>query len=324
MTDERGMLQFCHHADPDPDSGYTVDDNARALIVALNSREDDRIEYALRYTKFLVASQRESGDWCNWWLPKRGFVTDIDSNDSLGRAFLASSLGVLADVDEVSAMCRSMVIKALPIIKHLRSPRSVAYTLMGCSKLIEVTDFERDVYNLAQQEGTLLTNLYFQNRSTRWRWFEDRFTYCNAALPHALFAYYSIKADKRALSAAEESLRFIADKLFARGFLNIVGNKGWWVRDGEMALFDQQPVDACSLTLACLKAYEVTGHAEYREMSDLAYSWYTGKNIVNLSLYNQETGGCHDGLTPDGLNLNQGAEAILSLLLSNQAMEGNK
>ena len=90
MTDERGMLQFCHHADPDPDSGYTVDDNARALIVALNSREDDRIEYALRYTKFWLrhSVRAEIGAIGG---SKRGFVTDIDSNDSLGRAFLASS-----------------------------------------------------------------------------------------------------------------------------------------------------------------------------------------------------------------------------------------
>ena len=219
-------------------------------------------------------------------------------------------------------MCRSMVIKALPIIKHLRSPKC-SHTLMGCSKLIEVTDFERDVYNLAQQEGTLLTNLYFQNRSTSWRWFEDRFTYCNPVLPHALSLITASRQIKERL-VQPRSLYGYRRQAFCQGFLNIVGNKGWWVRDGEMALFDQQPVDACSLILACLKAYEVTGRAEYREMSELAYSWYAGKNIVSLSLYNQETGGCHDGLTPDGLNLNQGAEAILSLLLSNQAMGENK
>lgn len=326
MSDECGMLQFARASIPDPSSGYTVDDNARALIVALQSDWEDRAGYALRYARFLFRAQRSEGDWCNWLLPERGFVNDIDSDDSMGRAFLACSLGVSADInEELQFLCRQMVMKALAAAKNLKFPRSMAYTLIGCSNLIKgFPEYSRESFELARRMGQNLTNLYFRNRVAHWRWFEDRLTYCNAILPHALFAFYSVKSDKKTLNAAQDSLRFLGDRLFAQGYLNVVGNRGWWVRGGEIPLFDQQPIDACSLVLACQQAYEVTSRNEFREMGEMAYSWYSGKNILGMPLYNRESGGCHDGLTPDGLNANQGAEAVLSLLLANQAMTGTK
>ena len=330
MSDERGILQFACGSTPDPRSGYTVDDNARALIVALQSDSDweDRREFALRYARFLYQAQRSGGDWCNWFLPGRGFVDDIDSNDSIGRAFLACSLGVSADEDideELRLICRQMIVKALPLVKGLKYPRSLAYALIGCCKLVDnFPEYSQQSFELAKWAGEKLTNLYFRNRVAHWRWFEDRLTYCNAILPHALFEYYSLKSDSKILNAAQNSLRFLSDRLFERGYLSVVGNRGWWVRGGEIPLFDQQPVNAGSLVMACRQAYAVTGRNEFRETGELAYAWYSGKNILEMPLYNQETGGCHDGLNSDGLNANQGAEAFLSLILSTQAMSNNK
>ena len=323
MSDERGMLQFARAGIPDPDSGYTVDDNARALIVVLQADSDwqDRSGLALRYARFLYQAQRSGGEWCNWWLPGRGFVTDIDSTDSLGRAFLACSLGAAAADEKVRRQCRSMVTNSFARIKNLQYPRSLAYALIGCSNLIHsFPEYSRPSYELARRFGESLTNLYLRNHTAQWRWFEDRLTYCNAVLPHALFACCSLKPDPKFLNAAQDSLLFLGDRLFSRGYLNVVGNRGWWVRGGAMPLFDQQPVDACSLVLACRAAYEVTGRDEFRQMGKTAYSWYYGKNILEIPLYNQESGGCHDALTSEGLNANQGAEAVLSLLLSAQAI----
>jgi hypothetical protein len=64
MTDETGILQFskCHH--PDRNSGYTLDDNARALIVAL-SMGDEGYPLAQIYTHYLQRSWRENGKWSN-------------------------------------------------------------------------------------------------------------------------------------------------------------------------------------------------------------------------------------------------------------------
>ena len=48
MTDNFGMFQFAKLTDPDPDSGYTLDDNARALIVATRYYEKHKNATALK------------------------------------------------------------------------------------------------------------------------------------------------------------------------------------------------------------------------------------------------------------------------------------
>jgi hypothetical protein len=87
-----------------------------------------------------------------------------------------------------------------------------------------------------------------------------------------------------------------------------------------MPCYDQQPVDACSMTLAYASAFRATGNNQYRPLAELAYDWYRGNNVNRVSLYDPASGGCCDALTPEGVNLNQGAESLLSLLLSQQAI----
>jgi hypothetical protein len=165
-----------------------------------------------------------------------------------------------------------------------------------------------------------LLNLYELNRSTSWHWFEDRMTYCNAVLPHALFGFYAVSEDGKVLTAAKNTLNFLANSLFQKGYLNIVGNRGWWLKKNQIPPYDQQPVDAASVVLACLQAYAVTAEREYIETAKLAYDWYWGKNINNVPLYNEKTEGCHDALVPNGVNLNQGAEAVISFLMAHQVL----
>lgn len=41
-----------------------------------------------------------------------------------------------------------------------------------------------------------------------------------------------------------------------------------------------------------------------------------GRNDLRLPVYDSTTGGCRDGLHPDRLNQNEGAESTLAFLLS--------
>ncbi|MEA4933527.1 MAG: glycosyltransferase, partial [Lawsonibacter sp.] len=52
------------------------------------------------------------------------------------------------------------------------------------------------------------------------------------------------------------------------------------------------------------------------ERAKTCYSWYRGKNSKGLSLIDNETGGCYDAITAEGLNLNQGAESIVSFWIA--------
>ena len=59
----------------------------------------------------------------------------IDSDDSMGRAFLACFLGQ-SILMKTAALCQ-MVVKALSEVKNLKHPRSMAYLLIGCSNLVQ-------------------------------------------------------------------------------------------------------------------------------------------------------------------------------------------
>jgi hypothetical protein len=97
---------------------------------------------------------------------------------------------------------------------------------------------------------------------------------------------------------------------------SFVGNKGWQKKSGEGAQFDQQPIDACGMVEALKSAFRVTGEKEYLNDMRLAFDWFLGVNDIGEPLYDFGTGGCADGLTHAGVNLNQGAESTLSCLLS--------
>jgi hypothetical protein len=54
------------------------------------------------------------------------------------------------------------------------------------------------------------------------------------------------------------------------------------------------------------------------------FSWFLGKNDLGLPLYDATTGGCRDGLHPDRINENQGAESTLSFLMALLEMQATK
>lgn len=321
MTDRTAIIQFAVQDQPDRKSGYTVDDNARALLVALKMEDEKGEELAKIYIRFLKDSFLPEGRWRNLKLGAK-WLADLDSEDCQGRAFLACSIAAASDHEEISGLAFPMLEKTLPAVSRLQFPRAKAYALLGLINSISL--FGRKGEQLAEMAGEHCENLiYLYNRckGKGWYWFEDTITYCNGIIPQALFAYYCYCSDRRAYLTARESFSFLCDHLFAKGYLNIVGNRGWWRRGEKIPKFDQQPVDACSMLLACQEAYLATGDKAYRDLAQLAYQWYLGKNINKLPLYNKETGGCYDALTPEGVNLNQGAEALLSWLYSGQMMK---
>jgi hypothetical protein len=71
----------------------------------------------------------------------------------------------------------------------------------------------------------------------------------------------------------------------------------------------------------CKAAYLVTKDEEYLKPMKISFEWFLGANDGNRNLYDFVTGGCYDGLTRTGVNLNQGAESTLCFLLSLLSMK---
>ncbi len=161
----------------------------------------------------------------------------------------------------------------------------------------------------------LLDN-YKLESSSDWRWFESYLTYVNGRLPQALFKAYENMNVKKYLQIAKESFDFLLGVGMIDEKFVPVGNNGWYSKGRERAMYDQQSIEASCMVEAALDAFRVTGDEKYRRTAQDVFDWFLGKNSQGVVVYNPETGGCYDGITPQGLNLNQGAESTVSYLLA--------
>jgi len=324
MTDETGMLQHAIFTVPNYREGYTTDDNARALMVsalleALGNEES--LKLASRYLAFIwYAFNMETGRFRNFMDYQRNWLEEGGSDDSHGRTLWA--LGTVlgrSNTPALHSMAGWVFEQSLPAILNTTSPRAWAFALIGIQEYLQRFAGDRRASQVREELSGRLLTLYQNHRSNEWRWYEDRLTYCNAALPHALLLCGQAIPNAAMSEAGLESLSWLADLQRAdaegRHFVPI-GSNGFYPQGGERARFDQQPVEAQAMVSACLEAYRITGDKRWRKEARRAFEWFLGRNDLKLPIYDPTTGGCRDGLHPDRPNENQGAESTLAFLQS--------
>jgi hypothetical protein len=103
-----------------------------------------------------------------------------------------------------------------------------------------------------------------------------------------------------------------------------IGSNGFFTEGKEKARFDQQPIEACVTISACLETYRLTREERWLQEAEQAFRWFMGKNDLQVSLYDAATGGCKDGLHPDRVNENEGAESTLSFLMALLEMQATE
>jgi hypothetical protein len=346
LTDDTGIFQHTKFGIPDRSKGYTSDDNARALIAAVmlyKSRKDiESLDLIHTYLSFIHHAQNEDGSFRNFMDYNRLFVEERGSEDCLGRCLwaLGFTLSEASVPDNLHNTCRYMINQALPHIQQLKSPRAMAYTVIGLTYMLETPNsltysfpyprVEQDDPSflpreqIAKQVEELAWRLHTQYQHYRgegWHWFEDSITYGNAMLPWALFKASRLSYREELLRTAKESLDFLASITFSNeGYFKPIGSHGWLERNGEPALYDEQPIEACEMLLACFEAYKTLGNKTYFIQASLCYDWFQGHNSRNESLIDPQTGGCYDGIHAVGLNLNQGSENIVSYCIAHLVM----
>ncbi|SHE74471.1 glycosyltransferase [Desulforamulus putei] len=322
LTDDTGMFQHAKYGVPDPTRGYTTDDNARALIMAVMLYErfgqEKYLALVYRYLSFVLNAQNREGRFKNFMGYNRDFMEESGSEDCFGRCLwaLGYTLASAKTPRNVKDTCRYLLQKALPHVASLRWPRAKAYSLIGLTCL-DMQETEEHVRNLAAS----LAKQYEEHRDDNWNWFEDRLTYSNAVLPWSLLAAYRVSGEQRLLDIARESLAFLERITFGEGYFKPVGCHGWFLKGQPRAEYDEQPLEACEMLLAYLEAYRITSHKRYLDRARKCLAWYHGYNSKGLCLIDPETGGCYDGITEKGLNLNQGAESIISYFIACLALD---
>ena len=343
MTDEVGLLQHAYFTVPNYWEGYTTDDNARALTVAVFLEEvgtesrtapirpgkadlllgeggtSEAHELAARYLAFLwYAFNPSVGRFRNCLPYDRRWREEVGSEDCHGRALWG--LGTVIGRAQHTGLCGAasrLFDAALPAVAAFTSPRAWAFTLLGIQEYLRRFAGDRAARSLREVLAERLLKLYRDNAAADWQWFEDRLTYCNAALPHALLVSGHALGREEMVAAALQSLEWLAALQKARrGHFVPIGSNGFYARGGERARFDQQPIEAQAMISACLAAQAVTGRASWGEYAQMAFDWFLGRNDLGQSLYDPQTGGCRDGLHPDRCNQNQGAESTLAFLHS--------
>lgn len=317
-----GIWQHTRYAEPWVEHGFSIDDQARGLIVgawlqrlALQPPEwmtlpdaefpARLIEICLQY---IEAAQLEDGRFHNFRSAEGAWLDEVGSEDSHGRTVWALwTLIQTLPTSEWAGRARRLLENALPHARTIRSPRAIAFMALADENHARLLHFGRE-----------LTELYEATRAPDWRWFENYLTYENPRLPQALLLCGVRTRTPQWVKYARESFEFLAQTTFAEtGYFNAVGTEGWFVRGRTRAVFDQQPVCAGATVEAFLDAWQAFDqYKPFLQYAARALMWFHGDNINQIALYDPETGVVYDGLNALGVNLNRGAESVLSYLLA--------
>jgi uncharacterized protein YyaL (SSP411 family) len=313
--------------EPDEEFGMCTDDVARALIVDLLQRRTLGWEAvspsAHRSLTFLAAAFDPSlGSFRNFRDANGEWLVEVASQDSQGRALLA--LGTAArDAPEVAMRvdAQSLLAAAVAGARRLTSPRAIASALLGCDAALAAGMSGETQRTFALLAGRLRAAFAELDLDGEWPWPEETLTYENALLPHALIVAGRRLDDARLRSVGLHVLDWlIAAQTSRRGIFTPIGSDGWWTRGMTRGQFDQQPIEATAMILTAAAAYETTQDPGYLRSAEAAYAWFLGDNDAGLAVADVLTGGCHDGLSEDHVNVNQGAESTLMWLTALETM----
>ena len=326
MTDSTGIFQHALYTVPDFHHGYCTDDNARAFILCCllddlggKPARDSLNGLSTTYLAFLAAAlNRDTGTFRNFMSFDRRWLEDAGSEDSHGRALWALGTGaVRAHHTGQQRLCATLFEAGLSRVEAFTSPRAWAFCLLGIHDYLR--GWPENAAALAAREVLArdLMQLWKNCASHDWPWFESGATYDNARLSQALLLSGQAMQHAEMQDIGLKSLRWLVSiQTTPAGCFRPIGSNGFCIRDGARAHFDQQPVEAQAMISACLSAYHITCDPVWSREARRAFDWFLGRNDLAMPLYDPITGGCCDGLHPDRVNENQGAESTLAFHLA--------
>jgi len=331
MTTNFGMIQFSKINHPDNDSGYTIDDNARAMVAVcmhheiFNGKKD--LNYIQTYLNFIEHCLQPDGHFLNYVNIEKAFTTqnkEVNLDDANGRTIW--SLGLL--ISKHNTLPKYLVQQAKTILEQtfthietIHSPRAMAFAIKGLHYYLSAMPSPQ-AEHLVKTLANRLVQMYRHEAESGWRWFESYLTYGNSILPEALLCAWLSTGNYVYRDIAHESFDFLLKQTFTEAGIKVVPNNNGWMQKGqEKAQYGEQPIDVAYTILALQLFYEVFNDERYRDKMETAFNWFLGQNHLDQIIYNPCTGGCYDGLEETQVNMNQGAESTVSYLMARLAVE---
>ena len=332
MTTEIGMVQFSSINHPDIESGYTLDDNARALIALCMHYEATGFftDLALirKYLNFIKFCQQPEGDFLNYVDKNKQFtdqnLTNLD--DANGRAiwalgFVISNKSVLPA--RLIIMAWDILQKALSHLENIHSSRAMAFVIKGLYYAYSQGKLDQHK-SIAIKLANRLVEMYKHESSEDWQWYESYLTYANSVLPEAMLCAWQMTGDWQYRNIARQSFDFLLSKTFNDKEIKVISNRKWLNKGEEPEEFGEQPIDVAYTLMALGRFYDDLYYPEYLRKMIIAFSWFSGNNRLHHIVYNPCTGGCFDGLEETHVNINQGAESTVSFLMARMTVEKYK
>jgi glycosyltransferase involved in cell wall biosynthesis len=327
LTTKFGIIQFSKLSVPDLNSGYTLDDNARALISISQHFELFRdlkdLKLIETYLDFIAKCIKHNGVFLNYVnseyeYTEQNFLENLE--DSNGRAIWA--LGYIYSLKSILPLnihqkSKDLLDLAIPNLLKIHSTRAMAFIIKGLQHY-----YSKESTEIIEALALRMANMYKHEKNNQWYWFERYLTYANGLLPEAMLCAYSRTNIVEYRTIALESFDFLMSIIFVEDKIKVVSNKGWLVKDTfhQHHVGGEQPIDVAYTILALEKFYEIFKKDSYKQNATIAFNWFLGANHLNQIVYNPKTGGCFDGLEEKQVNLNQGAESTLSYLLARLAI----
>ncbi len=319
LTDDTGILQHANGCVPCYKTGYCLDDNSRALVLALMAHKEtgDPVyeKLAINYLSFIRHTHIKDGIFINYLTYDRNYHECENSDDAYGRALWA--LGYLirfAPNDSMMQVGLDLFYNILNKLNTLQYARGYANSIFGLYHYTRrFPDQERFLYLLVKQaEG--LCSLYKRHSRGKWCWFEDRMTYDNGLLPAALYKAYHRSGISMFKEIADEATAYLESKCFINDHLSLIGNKKWLGLDENYEIYAQQPLDALAMIELYDSIYQLDKSEETANKVRKSFLWFLGYNDLDIPLYDAQTKGCNDGIEVMNINRNQGAESNIAYL----------
>ena len=330
MTTDFAMVQFCQINQPDIETGYTLDDNARAAIAVCMhyaaTRDANDLPLLHKYVHFMHFCQQPEGSFLNYvdkefTFTQQNYETNL--SDSNGRAIWA--LGYLMShkkrlpkdlIETVDAVFQ----RALLSVEAMHSTRAMAFAIKGLYYYnLDSKSFTHE--KLIALLADRLVQMYRHESSDDWQWYESYLTYGNSLLPEALLCAYLATDTPVYKEIAKKTFDFLLSLTFNADQIKVISNQGW-LQKGETAnAHGEQPIDVAYTILALHAFHKVFKEPVYAQKMETAFTWFLGNNHLQQIIYNPLTGGCYDGLEATCVNLNQGAESTVSYLMARLTMD---
>ena len=319
MSDATGMLQHAIYSVPDRRHGYCIDDNARALMLVAKLPEmapGARDKWLTIYAAFVQhAWNPEARRFRNFMRFDRAWCEEVGSEDSNGRTLWAlGSVARHAPLTKHREWATRLFDETASLAFELGSPRAQAFAMLGAVEMLATHPGHGLARQIIERFSADHLALLAEARRPEWEWFEIVLAYDNARLPEAMIRAGQALGRQDLIDTGLATLGWIiACQTSPDGRFRAVGTESFGRAYAPPLAFDQQPLEAQATIDACAAAFEATGDPRWVEEAQRAYRWFLGANDLDLALASAEDGGCFDGLTPSGVNRNQGAESILAL-----------